>query len=243
MDNDGTDNTTPLGVDPVQFELVSHALKGLRDEGKFTVLLTRAGLVRIVGSPHDLRQSLPKEPELLDAKTTQNVLAEIGRFCQVSMFFNTEESTLQFLEENIYDDNFTGKSDEEKTTLRGQLKKKLGVAIELLPSDVKQRRRRLQTATDACLEDVDVEVVRERRDECSGRDVAHPFLRLRVRYTDAQGGDVFPYFFAGPWGDRPSAFKSFSLECDELDIDVLLFRLTAAKQRLLDEMATLSPKQ
>ena len=106
------------------------------------------------------------------------------------MVFNTEESTLQFLEENIYDDNFTGKSDEEKTTLRGQLKKKLGVAIELLPSDVKQRRRRLQMATDACLEDVDVEVVRERRDKCSGRDVAHPFLRLRVRYTDAQGGDV-----------------------------------------------------
>jgi hypothetical protein len=201
------------------------------------------GVVRMVGEIHDLHQALSGNPELHDAKTIQKVLSEIGNYCQATEFFRGTNGALNFLEQNIYDSVFEGVSDEEKDSLRKQLKKKLDLAIELLPSDVRQRRERLQTATDACLEDVDVEIVRERRDECSGRNVTHPFLRLRIRYSDALGGGDFPWFFAGPWGNRPSAIKSFAIECDEMDIDALLFRLTVAKQRLADEIAKSSSKE
>jgi hypothetical protein len=231
-DNGDTNDAKFLGVDASQFEIVVRALKGLRDEGKYTILLTRSGAIRIVGAGHDLHQALLDQPQTLDDKTTNRVLAEIVNYCQAAVFFKATKGVLSFLEQHIYGDAFEDKSDEEKAALREQLKKKVDLAIELLPPDAKQRQQRLNTATDACLEEIDVELVRERRDECSDVAVTNPFVRVRLRYTDLQSGDLFPWFFSGPWGTRPSAYKSFSVECDQVDIDVLLFRLLEAKQRL-----------
>ncbi|MCX7424579.1 MAG: hypothetical protein NTW96_02955 [Planctomycetia bacterium] len=233
-DQKETSETKLPGVALAAFDAAVQKLKTLRDDGKYTIMLCRTGVVRIVGDIEDFQ-----EPYLeaigREGKTqeVEEVLAEIRNFCQVTGFFKDVSAAAGFIVDHVYGDEVKKLSKSDKPTFRAQLKRKLELAGELLPPASKQRQRRLQTATTACLEDMDVEVIQERRDDYQGLKVEQPFLRLRLRYTDSRGAETFPWFFRGPWGSSPfTSSKSFELECDEVDIDVLLFRLREAKTLL-----------
>jgi hypothetical protein len=228
------------------FQAAIETLKSLRDQGKYTVMVGRLGSVRLVGVMQEFRQSfIDKLQREADAQQIESVVLEIKRFCQATLFFEDVDRALRFLETNIYDDEFKKLDESEREQARGAIRHKLVLARDLLPPAAKQRRRRLRTATDACLEDLDVEVVKLRHDDLQGVTVEQPFLRLRIRYSDASAMEGFPFgILAGPFGESPFAtHKSFALEVDEVDIDVLLFRLRQAKELLSSAVEASTSRQ
>jgi len=221
------------GVSLSEFDAAVKVLTKLRDEAKYTIMLTRIGAVRTVGAPEDFWQAFSQGANReTDRQAIGKILSEIRNFCQLRVFFPKADQAVEFLTDRLYSDTFEKLDEPNKTTFRDQLIQKLELALGLLPTGYKERQRRLETATGACLDDLDAELVKERRDEYQGVKVDQPFLRLRFRYTAA--ADELSCLWIGPWGGpktRPS--KSFELECDEVDIDVLMFRLAEAKKMLL----------
>jgi hypothetical protein len=225
-----------------EFASAIKSLRRLSDDGKYTVMLGRSGAVRLVGAADDFRKAFSDEVSReVSAKDISKVLSEIRNFCQLRAFFKGEKAALSFLKDNIYDDEFKELDEEGKAAFLSQLTQKLDLAIGLLPTAYEQRKQRLDTATIACLEDMDAELIRERRDDYQEYKVDQPFLRLRFRYIAAS--DELPCYWTGPWGgSRSRAAKSFELECDEVDIDVLMFRLAEAKKMLLSAVEASAPK-
>ena len=89
---------------------------------------------------------------------------------------------------------------------------------------LKDRLLRFRSVTIPALEELDAELVWERHDRFTGKHVDVPFLRLRLRYSDRIGpgiGDL-PFFL---WGQSSATPKSFELECDLSDLDLLQQRL------------------
>jgi hypothetical protein len=233
--NDTSDVQVP-GIPFREFEGATQVLKALRDQGTYTILLNRTGMIRLVGNVQDFQRLFSEKISRdTDTRETMKVLAEVRQFSRVVAFFDSVDGALKYLEHTTYDDEFKklhGK--EEKASFRKMLQEKLRLVLDLLPPAFRERQKRLRTATDASLEDVDVEVIQERRDDYQAVTVDQPFLRLRVRYSDGFGPESLPWFFGpAPWGNELGfPCKTFSLECDETDIDVLLFRLREAKRLL-----------
>jgi hypothetical protein len=232
-------DTSLPGVPLADFEAAIRVLKTLSDGGKYTIMLARTGAVRLVGAAEDFRQAFATEVNRDTAvSSVGKVLSEIRNFCQLRAFFAESSVAMNFLKENIYDDAFKELTAPLATAFEDCLAKKLELAISLLPTAYKQRQRRLLTATVACLEDVDAELVEKRHDDYQDIKVDQPFLRLRFRYVGAN--DELPCLMHGPWGGaRSSPSKSFELECDEMDIDVLMFRLAEAKKMLVSAVKKL----
>jgi hypothetical protein len=136
-----------------------------------------------------------------------------------------------FLKNLVYNDY--GDEDKDKAKeFRKFLHLKAEYAKEqLITPVVRDRLTRLKTAGSPCLEEVDVEVVKERQDSLAAETVNRPFLRIRVRYCD-DGDDLGFRFFMG-FADAVQPTKNFHLECDESDIDLLMRRLREAKAHLL----------
>ncbi len=76
--------------------------------------------------------------------------------------------------------------------------------------------------------------------------MSRPFLRIRLRYSEKTSFDPVIWFMTsvfGPTANRDALpVKTFTFECDSTDIDLLLFRLTEAKQRLSDAIERLPLK-
>jgi hypothetical protein len=236
-DTKSQDEPPCIGTPMSDFEGTIDVLATTRDAGNCTIMLTRSGTVRVVGNEEDIQHAIMER--LQRPVTTDDVsaiLTEVKNFCQTAMHFSKLETALAFIVDNVYDDELKELSDEPKReAAKNQLQRKLDLSASLVPSATKERQRRLRTATQASLEDVDIELVRERRDDLRGIKVEQQFLRLRFRYTDEKVSASFPlWFFRAPWGGLGGdACGAFELECDEVDIDVLLYRLSEAKRLLL----------
>ncbi|HUT95281.1 MAG TPA: hypothetical protein VMY37_37855 [Thermoguttaceae bacterium] len=223
----------PLDV----FEAAVHALVELRDSGKYMVFFGRQTSVKFIGELQDVRDTLGKRLEReVSGDEAKDALVEIRNFCKAAAFFETSERTLRFVEHQIYDDEFERLDEPVRKEFRDLLQAKIALVSEHLYTDaIKQRSRRMESATGPCLEELDVEVVEERHDDFRGRKVGERFLRLRLRYSEGSLlGSSWFLFSVMPWGGvGPQSAASFELECDESDIDLLIFRLTAAKRLLL----------
>lgn len=230
-----------------EFETGVQVLKNLRDDGRYAILLSRMGQVRFAGSVPEFQQKLSENfhREINSQKTTQ-IMSEIRQFSRVAAYFGGDTAqAVSIIENGILGAEFKKLSDESaKEPLREIVRTKLRAVTALLSPAYQDRRRRLQTATDPFLEDVDVEIVSERHEyyRAAGPIIDQPFLRLRLRYTDASGAEN-PFFtfavtllpsFIFMNEDSNWPCKNFLLECDETDIDFLIFRLREAK-RLLSE--------
>jgi hypothetical protein len=228
--------TEPSGVEYQKLETAVQVLKALLAEARYAVLLTRMGAARFAGDPSDFRRSLSeKMGRDIDDQEAKEVLSEIKRFSRLISTVDDLEKALRFLEGGTFAEAFKKLPGEtEKEELRATLRKKLRLVLDLLPPAFRDRKNRLRTATDASLEDVDIELVRERRDNYQASTLDQAFLRLRFRHTDGSGLDL-PWYLLPSLSlteDLPWPCKTFLLECDETDIDFLIFRLREAKRAL-----------
>jgi hypothetical protein len=218
------------------FEGTIDVLTKMRDEGNCTIMLCRTGIVRIVGNLEEIQRSLTGRLQRSVSPGDMLVLlTEVKSFCQTALYFDNQDAASAFIERSVYDDELKEINDDDtRLAARAQLRQKLDQATSLVPPATKERQQRLRTATQPSLEDLDVELVRERRDDLRGIKVEQPFLRVRFRYTDTNSTSLFPgWYWRSPWGGLNTfPCDAFELECDEVDIDVLLYRLMAAKRLL-----------
>ncbi len=237
-----------LGISLPKFKAAVDALVKLRDSGKFLVFLGRRSYVKLIGDPKEFQlvfSDIAKQ-EIAQEEAT-SALEEIGKYCSAWAGVQNAENLINFLEHAVYDDEFE-KHKRHKANLKKQLKDKIELVSEkLFTPAMKQRARRMKSATSACLEDVDVEVVQDRRDNLSDQTVEEPFLRLRVRYSDGSKPSGPMPFFVGQWvrwgSPTVDDVSSFEIECDESDIDLLITRLIAAKEFLIKSAEMSADKQ
>jgi hypothetical protein len=218
-----------------QFEAGVHALTKLRDEGKYLIFLSRAGSVRFLGEHKAFSDALAAslKREVVGAEDAQKVLQDVRTVLQHSCRFRSPQRAAAFLQDAEYNGVMKRlATPERKEQFRGLLVRKVNLVFDsLFKGALAQRAERLTTAVAPCVEDLDVEVVSERRDEFHDENICAPFLRIRLRYSQPADSS-FPFVvFAPPF--EPSSLKSFEIECDESDLDLLLRRLLTAKEMLL----------
>jgi hypothetical protein len=210
-----------------------HSLVQLRGEGKYLVFLSRTNNVRIIGDLDAFRSLLATKlkSDSIDADTATATLSEIRQFLGYFVAFGSVDQTCDFLVRSEHEEIIKRLPPEQKRTFKDILRQKLNLVAErILKGPLTQRVERLGTAVAPCLEDLDTEVIAERQDEFRDERISSPFLRLRIRYSEA--GEDWPFLFLRGTGRRREV-KSFEIECDETDIDLLLRRLLQAKETLL----------
>lgn len=235
-----------VGIPLPQFQAAVDALVALRDSGKFLIFLGRRSRAKLIGDLNDFQMTMADvAEEAVSLEDATRILDEIRKYCSACMDMQDVKGLKQLLIRAVYDDEFTTHK-RHKAELEKQLEAKIKLVSEKLVTDaMKQRSKRMQSATIACLEDVDVEIVQHRRENFSSasRSSEEPFLRLRVRHSDGadlSGSIFFPFHMWGPLESTNSNVSSFEIECDESDIDLLIVRLLAAKNSLLKARESLS---
>ncbi len=232
-------NAENLGVSVQRFEAGVEVLKRLVDEGKFILFQPRLNWMRIIGDRAEFHTGVAKveSEEAAHRKEANSILSEIRSVLgAVVKFPETGQMLRDYLLKYIFEReaDFEEASSEVKDVLNGKIQT---VRDKLPVSSLIRRARRLETAGSRCLEDLDVEVIKERRDEIEDIEIDEPFLRLRVRYSDAESQTPFPLFVFAPPGFDVDRGKNLEIECDATDIDLLMRRLVAAKKRLIEANA------
>lgn len=232
-------NEQNLGVTIERFEAGVEVLKHLVDEGKFILFQPRLNWIRIIGDRSEFHAGVAKvEPEeAAHRKEAKSILSEIRTILGAVVKYQHSGQVLRdYLLKYVFETevDFEEASSEVKDVLNGKIE---CVQDKLPVSSLIRRARRLETAGSRCLEDLDVEVIKERRDEIENTDIDEPFLRLRLRYSDAENQMPSTFFFFAPPGFQVDRGKNLEIECDTTDIDLLMKRLAAAKKRLLDAAA------
>ena len=240
-----TEEQTFPGVPIGRFRQAVDVLVNLRDQGKLFLFLGRRSLMKLVGDPADFHNHLSKIVEgEISREEANSAIVEILNYCNVKVKFSSDEKIIEFLVNAIYDDEYKRLSTEAETGFRDQIKEKLEVVSEaLLTHAMIQRAERLETTTVPSVEEVDVEVIHERRDHGKDKTLKEKFLRLRLRYSD-DGSSVsegsFPFwpvlFLWNSSGRISPRLSTFEFECDESDIDLLIHRLSSAKSLLLESL-------
>jgi len=236
------EEATQYGLSVDQFKMAVEALTRLRDEGKVLLYYTRRSTLRPIGDVEDIHRALA--PGLTGdeaAKRATEVQNEIQTTVNHAIRFESLELAAQFMERQYFEDGVRRRGREEKATekdkqeFRAQQVAKLEVAAKaLVPEEVRERIARLGTSTGPWLEDLDYELIQERSDSLRQEKVATPFLRIRLRYSDIRQEQYLGGFFSFGVPDHFGAPSSFEVECDLSDIDLLIKRLSDAKQRLLE---------
>jgi hypothetical protein len=236
-----TDKVDLPGVPLERFDAGVRALAELRDRGKFLIFLGRKRSAQFIGDVDVFRAELSskQQGEQLSLEETQEILDEVRRHLSARVNMGSNEAVVTMFTRMISSDRLKDLKGAAKEQFQEQVEKKAALVEEqLFTETLRTRSLRFNSATAACLEELDFEIVEERLAPSRNERVNVPFVRLKVRYskgTEAQSG-MLGFFFE----DIPLSFPSlaggldsFELECDESDIDLLMLRLDAAKRRLL----------
>ncbi len=219
-----------------RFKAVVMAMAELRDTGKLLVFLGSSYAVRIIGVGARSEQLVTEK--LAEKSYGTNFAEEFGEIRSIFKFMSRTANTAATVSAMIdsYSHKF-GTNDPEKASLIADLHKRVECVFNILFIDsLRQRARRIKTATVPILEDTDFEIVTERVVDDESECVLDPFLRFKVRYFEKRNGSDFPWFLFGENKEK----ESFELECDESDLDFLILRLTEAKNRLIQFRAETS---
>jgi len=231
-------STEAFGLPTDRFEAAVDALVELRDTGRLLIFLTRRGSVKLVGDISAFRNEFSSRAGdvSIDLEQSKKAQHEIRQLASAIIHIPNPEDVLEYLE-RIYREELgpkrdRGLSEEFKRTQQPKIEI---VSRKVVTEEMRQRAKRLATATGASVEELDYEVVTEREDSFRGKSVKVPFLRMRLRYTEGSKGD-FGYiglFLVSFEGSETGSASGFEFECDLADIDLLLRRLGEAKNRLL----------
>jgi len=237
-----------VGAPISDFEAAVDTLQRLQREGTYQIFLAGEHRVRLVGDTDAFRVSLASSlgPDLVESKRADNLLDEVQAVLQVVLATQDGARAARLLEEAVYDDEFEAAKEDQDVLkrLRETLNKKVEVVVNKLRSEaMRERMKRLSTTVGPLLQDVDFDVVSQRRSSTGNREISLPFLRLTLRYslgTKAQ----WP-FLPPPWATNlPVATEALELDCDETDIDLLVTRLLQAKEFLKKAIeAKIEPKE
>ena len=211
---------------------------GLRDTGKYLIFLGRQSSMRIIGEEKDFVNLVVEQDACkhLGEEGAMNSLEEVRHYAAACGTIGSEEGIVRFVTGAVYDDEYDALDDKGKEAFRQEVGEKVRCVKQALYTDALQERGvRQGTATVPCLEDIDVELVSQRKSGLPGREFGEPFLRVRLRHSETGGGvSQFMSRYAVWWGEAGAdGLESFEFECDESDIDLLLLRLREAKDILL----------
>lgn len=221
------------------------ALAQLRDEGEYMIFLPPQGSFRFIGDRAQLDKYAAKiDPEVsgYPEEKAKELVYDIRNFLTALVLTGDEQKATKHLSRMIeFDNEDTDPGDAPEPfspeVVRTAIKERVEVvSSKLLTGDFSRRRDRLRTATNNVLQEIDAEVVSSRSDFGSHTDVTDPFLRVRIRYSlSSEPG--FPFRAFGAFHDHPIGGKAFELECDTADIDLMIRRLTQAKDMLIDQLS------
>ena len=220
------------------FKAGIQAVEELRNTGKYQLFLGRQSSLQIIGADQDFFEALRTQDlcREFDEEQAGEVLQELRRYARAYGQFPDNDGLVSFLTRVVYSDEYEALDAKGQETFRNTLKAKLQLVKDALYTDsIRERRQRLKTATVPCLEHVEFELVTERRSPSVHPRTEGPFLRVRLRHS-IDSPDRFGFFgpFSLSWGGLDlTGLPSFEVECDESDIDLLLLRLSEAKDFLL----------
>ena len=158
----------------------------LRDGDKISLFVGRENSVRVLG---DIKKytDTPLEPDL-DKKTAAEGLEEIRQIVEALLTNNgSAERAAEYLAEMDIRRVASEPSEEvdRRTAYKAHYVTKAVLCQERLELKVLQvRSQRLATTRGAVLEDMDMEIISERRSQLDDRVINEPFLRLRLRYSE-----------------------------------------------------------
>lgn len=230
-----SEKTELPGLALAQFKAAAEATEEWAELPGCLLFVSRPHWVRFIGDTdaHDelFREKLKSaESQEVDPKEARK---ELRSFLQIWLATPEPESQLEFIVNQAYGKKAEALDDKGRSQLEKLVRDKLAcLEGARFTQGIRSRIHRLDTCVGPCFEDVDTEVITRREDRVEREDIDQPFLRLRVRYT-VRAEEAFPLFIGSPWGPRfPIPTKSFELECDERDIDLMIQRLSAAKETL-----------
>jgi hypothetical protein len=204
----------------------------LRDQGELVIFFTRSRAVRLIGHLTKFRSkflTVSKSGEI-SQEDAESVLEEIEQYLSAYAHSMDTPGALRLLRYAPVNSTYGG---ELKGAARAAVEKKLVHSVDRLFTDTLRRRvKRLKESLGLCFEDFDSGITYLRGKE-DGR-LSEPFLRVRIRRSPPSRHE-FPFFF---WPAAADAAPSVEFDCDESDIDVLVHRLLAAKESLVDAKRT-----
>jgi hypothetical protein len=224
-----------LGLPIAEFKATVDTLQQLGEEGKYQIFLSGESAVKLVGDIDEFRLNLAKRlgQDVINKKSVARCLGEIQMFLQICIAINAPATAVRIFEANVYDDDFAkAKKDPERTQhLRQIIEQKVNTVTGTLSlSAFQERSKRLKSVIGPILQDIDIETISSRKSPANDMDIDAPFLRIRLVYS--VGGEATFPFRRPVWVEPPKSLRTFDLECDETDIDLILRRLLQAKELL-----------
>ncbi|HZZ44693.1 MAG TPA: hypothetical protein VFE58_17285 [Tepidisphaeraceae bacterium] len=201
----------------------------------FMLFVGRPTHVRFIGNVSEFSENYLKRLQRdFGASAVADALEEVRRYVQALLQTQKVSGARDFLVSFLYDHPSRQVPPDRKADLNQLVEEKLNYASKHLLNDaITKRVERLVLGTGSALHDLDAELVSERYQNLDGKTSAQPFIRVRVRYSD-EATFGFPFIFFDPSMTRGGPLpKTFDLECDETDIDLMILRLRAAKDILL----------
>jgi hypothetical protein len=231
-----TKDETKLGASLSEFEAGVEVLRDLVKDGKFHIFLLRGPRIKFIGEAEDFRSALARKEgsEAIDRRKADDCLQELKIFLQLRIATNSPAMTAEILEREYYEEAFGAKSEAPDTL--ASFRENIQLKIELVAKNFSSqtlvdRAKRLGTVIGPTLEDLDVEVVARRRSASQGVTIEGPFLRIALQYSLPRQSE-FPFGVTLWAPEVPADMRSFEMECDETDIDLLITRLLQAKELL-----------
>lgn len=243
MSDKAQERIGPAGGPLNHFKAAVGALVEMRESGKCAVFLGKSSSIRFVLEGEEFREALSEylPDEKITAQYARELLKEVRNYLAAWEQFRDKDRMLRFLEDFPYRAVLATSEQDEKNAARLQqvMRTKIDLVDEQLLTEVlRERARRLGTATAACLEDIEFEIVERRHVELEALNTEDPFLRVRIRYTGAGKAEhwflhMIPVVLS--WGEPAlgAGTDSFEVECDFSDIDLMITRLREAKDALL----------
>ncbi|MCX7049893.1 MAG: hypothetical protein NTX50_30975 [Candidatus Sumerlaeota bacterium] len=230
--NQEDEKTSVPGAAFTDFESVVKALVSLKEKGELQVFLSRYDRIRFIMDQSKWNRALAEQAVNLSTEKSNAALEEIKAILSLL----SSDKTLDEIKKIILMFRYQEPEGQKTKSLSELIAKKTQLIKETLcDNSLIERSRRISTLVGRCFEDIDAELVEQRRDEVANKSVKTPFLRLRLRYSEKL---PLPFFFMGP-GGPPAEFDGFEIECDESDIEMMMRRLSSAKIMLLENVSKL----
>ncbi|HEV2803504.1 MAG TPA: hypothetical protein VGW57_01105 [Chthoniobacterales bacterium] len=227
------------GLSVADFDVCVETFVKLREANKISLFLTRNSTVRVIGDRNQFAIALTNSLGLDELQTDKanEFLGELRSIASIFLPSRNAEEVVTYLEKYQFETYLkqVSKDAEAKASFHATLRRKVDTVVaKLLSSTLLERAKRFVSAAGPTLEELDCEIVSQRHSWGDEEDVISPFLRLRLRYSE---GADFRFPFRLPWMTGTNDAKSFELECDETDIDLLVSRLLEAKKFLSEALS------
>ena len=208
------------------------ALREMREAGELGLAISRLRGLRLILDKDSFRQKINSKRETeVTTRHAGRLLQEVGHTTLAALVGRNLDMQLHAYH-LLRGVPFEKDSDIEPATKELLSKKLKHVTEEFITQSLRDRVNRIEDCLSPVLEDMATELVSTRQ-EPEAEDLGGvPYLRITLTASQpspGSGGFIFPgpgVFFG------PSSSTTFSIECDEHDLDLIMRRLKQAKDLL-----------